>query len=143
MWQVTIASLRSQSRRLVAPGIAIVLGVAFVAASLSLGQTLGGSVRSMVAGYYTDYDAVVAAHKNLIAAKPTGRLLVVGGAGALRVGDQRLLDSPEFPAEYLPEATAFAQVHEDQAAAHQPQLVFVDDQNRQTALRHHVPVQTE
>lgn len=46
-----------------------------------------------------DYDAVVAAHKNLIAAKPTGRLLVVGGAGALRVGDQRLLDSPEFPAE--------------------------------------------
>lgn len=64
-----------------------------------------------------DYDAVVAAHKNLIAAKPTGRLLVVGGAGALRVGDQRLLDSPEFPAEYLPEATAFAQVHEDYAAS--------------------------
>ncbi|GAB3106920.1 FtsX-like permease family protein [Janibacter alkaliphilus] len=60
MWQVTIASLRSQSRRLVAPGIAIILGVAFAAASLSLGQTLGGSVRSMVAGYYTDYDAVVA-----------------------------------------------------------------------------------
>ncbi len=36
---------------------------------------------------------------------------------------------------------AFAQVHEDQVAAHQPQLVFVDAQNRQTELRHHVPTQ--
>lgn len=60
MWQITLASLRTQARRLVAPGIAIVLGVAFVATSLSLGQTLGGSVRSMVAGYYTQYDSVVA-----------------------------------------------------------------------------------
>jgi len=37
---------------------------------------------------------------------------------------------------------AFAQVHEDQVATHQPQLVFVDDQNRQTELRHKVPTQT-
>ena len=36
---------------------------------------------------------------------------------------------------------AFAQVHEDQVAKHQPQLVFVDERNRQTALRHAVPVQ--
>ena len=36
---------------------------------------------------------------------------------------------------------AFAQVHEDQVAAHQPQLVFVDDHNRQTELRHAVPTQ--
>ena len=36
---------------------------------------------------------------------------------------------------------AFAQVPEDQVAAHQPQLVFVDDNNRQTQLRHHVPTQ--
>lgn len=64
-----------------------------------------------------DYEAVIAAHRALIAAKPTGRLLVVGGAGALRVGDGLLLDSPEFPAEYLPEAKAFAQVHDDYAAS--------------------------
>jgi aspartate 1-decarboxylase len=37
---------------------------------------------------------------------------------------------------------AFAQVHEDQVANHQPQLVFVDGNNRQTVLRHHVPTQT-
>lgn len=36
---------------------------------------------------------------------------------------------------------AFAQVHEDQLATHQPRLVFVDAQNRQTELRHHVPTQ--
>jgi aspartate 1-decarboxylase len=36
---------------------------------------------------------------------------------------------------------AFAQVHDDQVAGHQPQLVFVDAQNRQTELRHKVPTQ--
>jgi len=36
---------------------------------------------------------------------------------------------------------AYAQVHEDQVARHEPQLVFVDAQNRQTELRHHVPTQ--
>ena len=37
---------------------------------------------------------------------------------------------------------AFAQVHEDQVGTHQPQLVFVDEHNRQTELRHAVPTQT-
>src|SRR3990167_11222167 len=36
---------------------------------------------------------------------------------------------------------AFAQVHEDQVGMHQPQLVFVDEHNRQTDLRHAVPTQ--
>lgn len=36
---------------------------------------------------------------------------------------------------------AFAQVHNDQVAGHQPQLVFVDDNNRQTELRHKVATQ--
>ncbi|WP_114968242.1 aspartate 1-decarboxylase [Rhodoferax ferrireducens] len=36
---------------------------------------------------------------------------------------------------------AFAQVHDDQVVAHQPQLVFVDDKNKQTGLRHQVPTQ--
>ena len=37
---------------------------------------------------------------------------------------------------------AFAQVHESDVAEHQPQLVFVDEHNRQTELRHKVPTQT-
>ena len=36
---------------------------------------------------------------------------------------------------------AFAQVHDDQVAGHEPQLVFVDEQNQQTELRHKVPTQ--
>ncbi|WP_455556701.1 aspartate 1-decarboxylase [Comamonas sp.] len=37
---------------------------------------------------------------------------------------------------------AFAQVHESDVAEHQPQLVFVDEHNRQTELRHKVATQT-
>jgi len=36
---------------------------------------------------------------------------------------------------------SFAQVHEDQVAKHEPQLVFVDEHNQQVGLRHHVPTQ--
>ncbi len=36
---------------------------------------------------------------------------------------------------------AFAQVHDDQVAGHEPELVFVDDDNRQIELRHQVPTQ--
>jgi aspartate 1-decarboxylase len=36
---------------------------------------------------------------------------------------------------------AFAQVHDDKVAEHKPQLVFVDDRNHQTELRHQVPTQ--
>jgi aspartate 1-decarboxylase len=36
---------------------------------------------------------------------------------------------------------SFAQVPEDQAAAHQPKLVFVDEANRQVGLRQFVPTQ--
>jgi len=38
---------------------------------------------------------------------------------------------------------AFAQVHEDQVAAHKPQLVFVDASNKQCGLRDHVPTQAQ
>jgi len=36
---------------------------------------------------------------------------------------------------------AFAQVHEDQVAAHKPQLVFVDEANRRMDTRDFVPTQ--
>ena len=38
---------------------------------------------------------------------------------------------------------AFAQVDEDNVAAHQPKLVFVDEKNQQTALRSNVPLQLQ
>ena len=36
---------------------------------------------------------------------------------------------------------SFAQVAEEKVATHQPQLVFVNDQNQQVELRHKVPTQ--
>ena len=36
---------------------------------------------------------------------------------------------------------AFAQVHEDNVATHQPKLVFVNEKNKHTALRSNVPLQ--
>lgn len=36
---------------------------------------------------------------------------------------------------------AFAQVDDKEIASHQPELVFVDDKNKQTELRHQVPTQ--
>ena len=36
---------------------------------------------------------------------------------------------------------SFAQVHEDNVVGHEPKLVFVDENNQQTGLRSHVPLQ--
>jgi aspartate 1-decarboxylase len=57
-------------------------------------------------------------------------MISVNGSAARRanVGDLLIIAS-------------FAQVHEDQVAGHEPQLVFVDEKNQQMSLRHHVPTQ--
>ncbi|MDO4900198.1 NAD(P)-dependent oxidoreductase [Actinomyces sp.] len=60
----------------------------------------------------------VNAFKALIAARPTGRVVIVGGAGSLLDEDgNRLVDSPDFPADSRPEALAFAEVLEAFRAA--------------------------
>lgn len=56
---------------------------------------------------------VVDAFAALIAARPTGRLVVVGGAGSLLDdAGRRLVDDPDFPQDYRGEALAFAEVLE-------------------------------
>lgn len=56
---------------------------------------------------------VVDAYRALIAARPTGRMIVVGGAGSLLdQAGRRLVDDPAFPEAYRPEALAFAEVLE-------------------------------
>lgn len=54
-----LATLRHQARRFVAPGVAVVLGVAFVAATLILGDALSSSVQRGMAGDLAGYAAVV------------------------------------------------------------------------------------
>lgn len=57
-----------------------------------------------------DTTPTIEAHRRLIAAAPQTRLFVVGGAGALSVGDVLLKDTPEFPAAYKAESDTFAAV---------------------------------
>lgn len=59
-----------------------------------------------------DYQKAIDAHQALVDAQPSGRLVVVGGAGALEVDGAKLYEAPGFPAEYRPEAKAFAAVLE-------------------------------
>jgi aspartate 1-decarboxylase len=65
-----------------------------------------------------------------IRAERGSRIISVNGSAARRaaVGDLIII-------------APFAQVHNDQVASHEPELVFVDDKNKQTELRHHVPTQ--
>lgn len=62
-------------------------------------------------------EPMVEAHRRIIAAKPDARLLVVGGAGSLEVGEGRLVDSPGFPDAYKPEASAFTAILDDYRAS--------------------------
>lgn len=57
------------------------------------------------------------AHRAIIAARPATRLVVVGGAGSLLVGDGLLVDSAGFPDAYRPEALAFTQILADYRAS--------------------------
>lgn len=58
--RLSLATLRHQSRRYLAPGLAVVLGIAFVAATLVLTDTLSSSLKQSIAGQYEPYSAVVA-----------------------------------------------------------------------------------
>lgn len=49
---------------------------------------------------------------NLVATLDGKRILVIGGAGSLLVGEQRLVDTPEFPDIYKPEALIAAEALE-------------------------------
>ncbi|MEP6796725.1 MAG: ABC transporter permease, partial [Lapillicoccus sp.] len=59
MLQVTLASLRTSTRRYTATALAIVLGVGFVAATLVLSATLGASVRARISDDLGRYAVVV------------------------------------------------------------------------------------
>ena len=69
-------------------------------------------------GRGTSAQPVIDAHRALIAAAPTGRLLVVGGAGSLEDGNgNRFVDGEGFPEDYKPEAKAFAQILDEYRAS--------------------------
>ncbi|MED6047467.1 NAD(P)-dependent oxidoreductase [Rothia kristinae] len=64
-----------------------------------------------VSGRGGEMDQNVADHRALIEAAPVGRLVVVGGAGALQADAQtRLKDTPDFPEQFRTEAQTFSDV---------------------------------
>lgn len=56
------------------------------------------------------HEPTLKAHRDLIAAQPHGRFLVVGGAGSLEIDGVRLKDNPGFPPAYYNEATTFSTI---------------------------------
>jgi uncharacterized protein len=62
-------------------------------------------------------EPIIKAHQDLIAARPATRLLVVGGAGSLSVGDSLLVDAPGFPDGYKPESKALTAILDDYRAS--------------------------
>lgn len=60
---------------------------------------------------------IIDAHRQIIAARPATRVVVVGGAGSLTVGGVVLSDAPGFPDEYKVEAEAFTVILNDYLAS--------------------------
>ena len=80
-------------------------------AVVDLVNSSDATVIAVSAGRGESAQPVINAHRALIAAAPAGRFVVVGGAGSLLTPDgARLVDSPDFPEEYKPEALAFSEI---------------------------------
>ncbi len=91
----------------VAPRQGLTVRQGDAAAPAALAPLLAGHDAVISAGRFVSMDAAAL----LAAVKEAGvpRLLVVGGAGSLEVAPGRaLIDTPEFPAAYKPEASAGA-----------------------------------
>ena len=67
-----------------------------------------------------DPQPVIDAYRALIAAQPTARIIAVGGAGSLNADEAGTLikDTPSFPADYYPEANAFATILQEFRNSH-------------------------
>lgn len=87
-------------------------GVTSVAGDVTDGEALASLLRNHDAVISSVGFAVSDADTLIEAVRTSGvkRYLVVGGAGSLRIGNgQRLIDSPDFPEAYRPEASKGAQ----------------------------------
>lgn len=58
------------------------------------------------------HDELITAHENILNTEPSARVFVVGGAGALHVGERFLKDHPDFPAGFKAEAETMTKVLE-------------------------------
>ena len=86
------------------------------------------TIVAVSAGRGTSAQPVIDAHRALIAAAPTGRLLVVGGAGSLYVNPEHtavVADGPEFPEAFKPLAAAQGKALEELRARDDVRWTFI------------------
>ena len=88
----------------------VTLTLADTQAVVDLVNGSDATVIAVSAGRGESAQPVIDAHRALIAATPTGRLIVVGGGSLLTPDGTRLVDTPGFPEEYKAEAQAFTEV---------------------------------
>lgn len=94
------------------------IDLADTAALVDIVNTHDVTIVAVPGGRGTSAQPIIDAHRALIAAAPTGRLLVVGGAGSLEDGNgNRFVDGEGFPEDYKPEAKAFAQILDEYRAS--------------------------
>ena len=83
MLSLALASVRTQSRRYLAPVLAVALGVAFVAAALTLSATMTKSVTGAVAADLTRYAAIVTVPEPGLDEATLAKIKAVPGVGAV------------------------------------------------------------
>lgn len=71
------------------------------------------TIIAVVTGRTGTYHDDIRNHSQLIHAAPTGRIIVVGGAGALQAdADTLLVETPGFPEEYKAESQTFVAIYD-------------------------------
>ncbi|MCT1368367.1 NAD(P)-dependent oxidoreductase [Kocuria massiliensis] len=93
-----------------------------LADTASVAEVISGhdyTVITTVSGRTGDYAEDIRNHRDLVAAQPEGKFLVVGGAGALYAEENTMLkDTEGFPEQFKTEADAFAEVYKDYMSSH-------------------------
>ncbi|MHA7276274.1 FtsX-like permease family protein [Arthrobacter sp. Hz1] len=113
MLQVALAQLRLHTRRFVAVGLAVMLGVGFLAATLMVSGTTHASLQESVGATYAKADLVVTMSDAGLPASDTEQLLA-GVDGVITVHAQQrtiaALDLPSGPADVFVLSTAPAEL---------------------------------
>ena len=107
----TVTEAAGRGHEVISASRSVTLTLADTQAVVDLINSSDATVITVSAGRGEPAQPVIDAHRALITAAPSGRLIVVGGAGSLLTPDgTRLVDTPGFPEEYKPEALAFTEV---------------------------------
>ncbi len=131
MLTLALASLRQQARRYVAPVLAVVMGVAFVAASMTLTASLKASAKAALTGDLSHYAAVVLpGESGPVPESAVAKLRQLPGVSDVVVHRSTFIELslPSGPRPMLvstpPSPTSAARVVDGRMAAHAGEIVL-------------------